>query len=107
MPCVCVFTRVFMETAVPFRYIVEVYALQISEQEDGDWPGRPVGDLPLLGSQGQRPGVFNIAWEKSKLKRIGRKRRPTSHHFQSWRIRQACVERDVGIGGSSLDDPQI
>lgn len=82
-------------------------ATNIGAERRGDWPGRPVGELLLLGSLGQRPGVFNIAWEKSKLKRIVRKRRPTSHHFQSWRIRQAYVERDVGIGGLSLDDPQI
>lgn len=39
--CVCVFTCVFMETAVPFRYIVEVHAVQKSEQEDGE-TGRAV-----------------------------------------------------------------
>lgn len=77
--CVCVFTCVFMETAVPFRYIVEVHAVQkVGAGRRGDWPGRPVGDLPLLGCQGQKPGVFNIAWEKSKVKRIGRKHRPTT-----------------------------
>lgn len=46
---VCVFTCVFMETAVPFRYTAEVHAVQISEQEERETGrGRPVGDLPLL-----------------------------------------------------------
>lgn len=58
-----------METAVPFRYIAEVVAVQVSEQEEGETGrGHPVGDLPLPGCQGQKPGVFNIAWEKSRAK---------------------------------------
>lgn len=61
-----------METAVPFRYIAEVVTVQVSKQEEGETGrGRPSGDLPLPGCQGQKLEVFNIAWEKSKLKRIG------------------------------------
>lgn len=63
-----------METAVPFRYIAEVVVVQTTEQEEGETGrGRPVGDLPLPGCQGQKPVVFNIAWEKSKLKRVSPK----------------------------------
>lgn len=90
--------HVFMETAFPFRYKTEVGTVKISEQEDEETGrGHPVGDLPLPSRQGQKSGVFNIAWEQRKLKRI-------SPQFLV--LEDSAGEQKVGVGGSS-SDPQI
>lgn len=76
--CVCVYVCVHGDGRPLPLYSRGPRGTKIGAGRRGDWPGRPVGDLPLLGCQGQKPGVFNIAWEKSKVKRIGRKHRPTT-----------------------------
>lgn len=65
--CVCLFLYVFMETAIPFRYITELECYSIRPERE-NWSGCPAG-IYWCSVARVNSGTFNIVWEKRKLKR--------------------------------------
>lgn len=71
--CVCLFMCVFLETAIPFRYITEPVWYNIRRERGGTGQAVRLG-IYCCSVARVKVRSFNIVWEKGKLKRIHRKR---------------------------------